>query len=151
MKDFLKRFVPVRMLYKLARIYWFFRRPSTHGAKIVLKNDGAILCVRHTYQPDTWTFPGGGMKRGENAEDTLRREVKEEVGIDLGNITYAGEFQATYDFKNDTVLVYCASVSNPFVICDRLEIAEAQWFPLDRIPKFPPNSRKIFEIAQQYL
>jgi len=141
----------MRILYRIARAYWFFRRPTTYGVKIALKNHDTILLVRHTYQPESWTFPGGGVKRGENKEDALRREIKEEVGINLRKITYAGEFKNKQDFKNDTLSVYYASIDNPNIICDQLEIIEGHWFSLANMPRIPPNAQKIFNIARPFL
>lgn len=151
MKNFLKRLVPMRVLYAIARAYWFFRRPVTHGARIVLENNGQLLLVRHTYQPNYWTFPGGGIKKEENAEDTLRREVKEEIGINLDEISYVGEFKNKQDFKDDTVAVYISQVSDTSICRDQLEILETRWFPIKEMPKLPQNAQKIFDIAHGHI
>ncbi|MFF2331164.1 MULTISPECIES: NUDIX domain-containing protein [unclassified Streptomyces] len=45
--------------------------------------DGRILLVQPSYRTDTWEIPGGGLDMGEDPLQTVRREVKEEFGIDL--------------------------------------------------------------------
>ena len=49
---------------------------------IIERADGALLLVRLTYR-DRWGLPGGLLKRGESTDDAARREVREEVGLDV--------------------------------------------------------------------
>ena len=55
------------------------------GLCVVQRQDGRILLVRQSYRSG-WGLPGGLMARGEVPEDAVRREVREEVGleVDLG-------------------------------------------------------------------
>ncbi|STY30004.1 MutT/nudix family protein [Legionella wadsworthii] len=54
---------------------------KTLGARaLILNESNQILLVKHTYQPH-WHLPGGGVKKGESAQEALIRELKEEVGI----------------------------------------------------------------------
>jgi nucleoside triphosphatase len=46
--------------------------------------------------PGEWGFPGGGIMPGERMEDALRREVREELGIEITNIKPAFFKDATY-------------------------------------------------------
>lgn len=55
----------------------------TVGAICVIdRGDGHILLVRHSYR-DRWGFPGGLLKKGEEAADGARREAREEVGLSI--------------------------------------------------------------------
>jgi 8-oxo-dGTP pyrophosphatase MutT (NUDIX family) len=49
---------------------------------VVERADGRILIVRHSYRR-RWGLPGGLLKRGEDAPDGARREVREEVGLEV--------------------------------------------------------------------
>ncbi|WP_158809041.1 NUDIX domain-containing protein [Beijerinckia sp. L45] len=61
------------------RLWWL--RAVTLGVRaIVIDEAGWVLLVRHTYTPG-WYLPGGGVDRGESAEDAVIREVLEEAGI----------------------------------------------------------------------
>jgi len=60
--------------------------PSFHvGAMCVVeRSDGALLLLRQSYRRRTaWGFPGGLLKRNEAPVDGVRREVGEEIGIDV--------------------------------------------------------------------
>ena len=52
----------------------------------VIENGGRILiCRRRTGEPNggLWEFPGGKIEPGESAEEALRREIKEELDLDI--------------------------------------------------------------------
>jgi 8-oxo-dGTP pyrophosphatase MutT (NUDIX family) len=54
---------------------------------ILLTPDEHILLVRFEFPAGTrWALPGGGIDPGESVEDTLRRELREEVGLDGATI-----------------------------------------------------------------
>ena len=42
------------------------------------------LLLRHRTDDNTWDFPGGYMEPGESTEETARREVREETGLEIG-------------------------------------------------------------------
>src|SRR3954453_1513497 len=52
----------------------------------IIRRDGRILITRrfdHVHLPGLWEFPGGKVERGESLEAALRREIREELGIDV--------------------------------------------------------------------
>lgn len=59
-------------------------RPSAYG---IIINDGKILLVKMKGN-GKYFFPGGGIEKGELMEDGLRREIKEETGIDVEIIKF---------------------------------------------------------------
>ena len=54
-------------------------RPSVRG---IIIREGKIAMV-HSSKYDYYTFPGGGIDQGESKEDTLIREMREEVGLEV--------------------------------------------------------------------
>lgn len=52
---------------------------------IVLKDDALLVMHRNKFGQDYYTLVGGGIKLGEQPEDTLRREVQEETGLQITN------------------------------------------------------------------
>lgn len=112
----------------------FFARPYTQGVKCLVQSEGKILLVRHTYGRGHWTLPGGGLKRAEVLETAARREVREELGIALTDVTKVGEFFSRREFKHDTVHCFTAVAQGTTITRDTKEIAVAEWFPIDALP-----------------
>ena len=52
------------------------------GARAVLINDEGQIALMHVTNRGYYKLPGGGMDEGEIIEETLRRELKEEIGVD---------------------------------------------------------------------
>jgi 8-oxo-dGTP pyrophosphatase MutT (NUDIX family) len=102
----------------------------------VERDDGALLLVRQTYRK-RWGVPGGLLKRGEEPEDAARREIREEVGID---IVLVGEPAVVVDADPQRVdIVYRARVAAGTDPDDARpvspEIVAAQWFRRDELPE----------------
>jgi 8-oxo-dGTP pyrophosphatase MutT (NUDIX family) len=121
-----------RLLYLGFKIYCFLLRPVRIGVRVLLAQGDEVWLVRHTYL-DGWFLPGGGVDRGETLEGTARREAREELGAELGNVMLIGVFTNFGDWKTDhTAVFYC----NDFKITGKPdgEIAEARAFPLSQLP-----------------
>jgi len=54
--------------------------PVAYGACALIERDGKVLLVRHSYVAG-WLLPGGGVRRGEPAEQAVVQELREEIGL----------------------------------------------------------------------
>lgn len=136
-----------KLILNIHRIYWFFVRPRSQGVKIILKTpEEKFLLVRLTYYPNSWTFPGGGVLRGEDAYVAAQRELKEETGIviDKNSITCLGSMFFDHEYKKDTIFIYKADSEEVPIMVDGKEVAEAGWFSKKEFPPMGPNAKKIF-------
>jgi ADP-ribose pyrophosphatase YjhB (NUDIX family) len=141
-------FRPFGMLaLRTLRVYWRITKPVTFGARaIVLGPDGRLVLVKHTYDR-YWYLPGGATKRGEEAEAALRREMKEEIGVDdLAIERKLGTYVSTQEGKRDTIDVFVARAA-AIGRRQRFEIAAAEWFAPDALPPdtSPATRRRIAE------
>jgi ADP-ribose pyrophosphatase YjhB (NUDIX family) len=71
-------------------------RTGVYGIAI---KDGKLLLVKQCKGPHSgkWELPGGGIEAGETAEDTLRREFREEVGMSFDNMQFLANLTAITD------------------------------------------------------
>jgi len=132
--------------------YWRFARGMTLGVRAVVLDDrGRVFLIRHTYVPG-WHLPGGGVETGETALDALTRELREEACIAIDEPpVLAGVFFNRRVSRRDHVLVYV--IRNFTVLAEKQpdrEIAEAGFFPLDRLPEGTTEAtrRRLTEILE---
>jgi len=74
------------------------------GANVILINSKNEILFHHRTDRDWWGLPGGAMELGESLEETARREVFEEVGLECGDLklfnVYSGQKQY-YKYPDD--------------------------------------------------
>lgn len=141
-----RRFEP--LVRPLLQTWWRMTRGMTLGVRgIVLRGDGHVVLVKHTYVPG-WHLPGGGVERGEPAELSLRRELQEECGVDLtGPVRLQGIYSNEPRFRGDHVLVYVAEHWQACECDHDGEIEAVDWFDPDRLPDdvTPATRRRLDE------
>lgn len=122
-----------KLIFKASRLLWFITRPITLGVRLLLVKENTILLVKHTYQTTYWFLVGGGVKRNENLLEAARREAKEEVGANLGELKLLGMYTNYFDYKSDHVVVFICEDFSLSGISDS-EIEKIEFFPLDNLP-----------------
>lgn len=112
------------------------RRGMTLGARgFVTDGQGRVLLVRHTYSPG-WQLPGGGVEHGETVEEALRRELREEGGIELaGRPSLFGIYSHHAIFPGDHVALYLVSAFTQHPWQPDREVAEARFFATCALPE----------------
>jgi len=145
-----------KRLPQAARLFVIRRAtPSFHvGAICVVERaDGHLLLVRQSYRRGGWGFPGGLLRRREEPADAARRELKEELGIDV-------------DLDGLPVVVIDPAMRRVDVVFNaRLaagsvapesgprspEITDARWFPPDGLPSLLPEAASaLIQLGRTY-
>jgi len=111
--------------------------PQISPAIIVgIKKDNKILLAHNKrFINDTYSIIAGFVEWGESLEDTVKREVFEEVGIKIKNIKYFDS--QTWPFPNSLMVGFTAEYESGEINPDGIEIEKADWFDKDNFPKMP--------------
>jgi len=111
------------------------------GVVLIFDAQGRLLLGRRTDDGE-WGAVGGIMEPGETIEETARRETREEVGLELGELTFLGvgsgpEYAHTYPNGDQVIsvcVVYAARYTGAPIVPDPAEVLEAAFFAPDALP-----------------
>jgi len=108
--------------------------PRTDPAVIMLVHDGGDRCVlgRQAVWPEgRFSILAGFVEPGESAEAAVAREVDEEVGLPIADVTYAGS--QPWPFPSSLMLGYTARATGSELNLRDGELAEARWLTRDEV------------------
>jgi 8-oxo-dGTP pyrophosphatase MutT (NUDIX family) len=128
-----------RQLYRLAhrarRWWWRVRRPR-RSSVVVIAFDAheRVLLVRHSYGPPVWSLPGGGIDRNEDPAAAALREIREELGCGLAELTAIDASEERIAGSHDLRHIFVARVlGNPAP--DMREIVAVAFFDPAALPE----------------
>jgi ADP-ribose pyrophosphatase YjhB (NUDIX family) len=125
----------LQIAYRVRHRWRKIRKARIAGCSVVISDlGGQVLLLRHSYGPAVWALPGGGLKRGENPADAAKREVLEEVGIELGRVHAIGKIEEVISGAPHVAHVF-AAVSDRHPRPDEREVVEARFFPPHSLPE----------------
>ena len=117
----------------------------TAGA-IIFNNEGKVLLLKHRFRAGSgWGIPGGFLEVGEQPEEAMRRELREEIGLEVDHV----EIFTSRSFKKPRqveILFRCCADAEvkPLTI----EVERAEWFSVPELPAgLPKDQRAIIECS----
>lgn len=112
--------------------------PPVTPAIMVLVHDGErMLLARNVGWKQLYSVIAGFVEPGETLEDCVRREVAEEVGLSVTDITYVGS--QPWPFPHQLMLGFTARYAGGHLCPDPHEIADAGWFSPHTLPAELPG------------
>ena len=116
----------------------FFFNPTVAAGALVFDSAGRILLIRRAHEPSAGKFgvPGGFIDFGESAENGMRREVREEVGVEVARVRFLVSFPNLYHYREVAYpvvdLYFAAEAINPEDAKPLDAVAGIEWrFPAD--------------------
>ena len=114
-----------------------FPRMSPAVIVAVIRDDRILLARSPRFPEGRYSVLAGFVEPGESLEECVRREVREEVGLELKNIRYFGS--QPWPFPNSLMIGFTADHASGEMAIDGREIVEAGWFKADHLPRIPPR------------
>jgi NAD+ diphosphatase len=103
---------------------------------LVRKGDLALLASNAKFPGAFYSTLAGFADIGESLEETLVREVHEEVGLHVGNVRYFGS--QPWPFPNSLMIGFTADWESGEIVVEPSELSDAKWFAADALPMIPP-------------
>lgn len=115
------------------------RKPQ--WTKCILYSENEILLVLQKNNKK-WTLPGGGIEKSENPKNCVRREIKEELGVDLESIKKIGKWSTDYRGFDEIIYYFKSEVNKNNIFINDDEINKFKWVSLDNISENTGKSVK---------
>lgn len=110
------------------------------------RDQQALLARGVQFRAPMYSCLAGFVEPGETLEGAVVREVREEVGVDVDDVRYAGS--QPWPFPHSLMLGFRASWTAGEIVCDPAEILDANWYGKDDLPPIPPGisiARKLID------
>lgn len=125
--------------------------PEPTVGALIFNQEGKVLLLKSGKWRNKYVIPGGHIELGETMEDALRREIKEETGLDIYDIEFVSlqEFIFDESFHEKRHFIFldfvCKTDSNEVVL--NFESQEYVWVSLEKALKLPidPYTRRLIE------
>ena len=100
---------------------------------IILKDYSVLITQRSEQMPHPlkWEFPGGKVKEGESVEECIRREIREELGLQVEVDRLLPSVRHTYgNYPIELIPLVCTLKSGEVVLAEHKAY---QWIPLEKM------------------
>ena len=102
----------------------------------VTRGDTILLGRAQNFPAAFYSVLAGFVEPGESLEETVEREIEEEVGIRVRNIRYFGS--QPWPFPHSLMIGFTAEYAGGEIRIQESELADAGWFTRDNLPSIPP-------------
>ena len=115
----------------------------------VTKGEEILLAHNKGFKNNMYSLIAGFVEAGEDLKSTVKREVFEEVGIKIKNVTY---FKSSpWSFPNSLMIGFFAEYESGEIKVDGNEIVHADWFTKDNFPNIPKKFTLARKLIDKYI
>ena len=115
----------------------------------VVKDSEILLAKSPRFQYNFYSVLAGFVEPGETFEECVRREIREEVGIEVENIRYFSS--QPWPFPHTLMAGFTADYAGGVLTADKEEISEAAWFKADNLPSIPRAGSIAYQLIQWFV
>jgi NAD+ diphosphatase len=108
-----------------------FPRTDPVVIMLVIAGERCVLGRSPRFAPTMWSCLAGFAEPGETLEEAVRREVREEVGIDCGRVKYFAS--QPWPFPSSIMIGCHAQALSEEIVVDRDELEDARWFEREEL------------------
>jgi NAD+ diphosphatase len=112
-----------------------FPRISPAVIVAVTKGNRILLARSYRFPVKIYSVIAGFVEPGETLEECIKREIEEEVGLQVKNIRYFGS--QPWPFPNSLMIAFTAEYAGGVLQIDDEEIMDAGWYAADALPPVP--------------
>ncbi|MDC1110211.1 NAD(+) diphosphatase [Gammaproteobacteria bacterium] len=116
---------------------------------LIYDEDKILLGRSKFFPPNMYSTLAGFIEAGENAEEALIREVKEEVNVEITNIKYFSS--QSWPFPAQLMLGYFCQYKKGEIILNDAELEDARWFDIKELPIIPPDASISGQLIRSYI
>lgn len=127
----------------------FYPRISPCMIVLVTRNEQLLLAHHKRANRVVYSTLAGFVEAGESVEECIRREVQEEVGIQVDNIRYF--CSQPWPFPGQLMLGFFAEYEAGEIKIDPNEIVDAKWFRYDELPQVPASASVAGQLIADYV
>ena len=116
---------------------------------LVRRGDEVLLARGRNFPAAFYSVLAGFVEPGESLEEAIRREIWEEVGIEVTGLRYFGS--QPWPYPNSLMIGFTARWAAGELRVDERELADAGWFTRETLPQIPPKLSIARQLIEWYL
>lgn len=136
--------------------FHLYNNPKATNALIIENEKGKILLAKRAIEPQIgqWDLPGGFINAGETLEESMQREAKEELGVNVTNLQYFASYTDTYLYQEvvfPTLVFILTGKVNTAQLTAKDDISQIKFFDKNKIPFEDVAFESVTQALKDYL